>query len=74
MHWYASKVTGARRRVHVYTPPGYMQQTAKRYPVLYLLHGSGDNDSHWVVFGQANVIADNLIADRQAVPLLIVMP
>lgn len=74
VHWYTSKVTGARRRVHVYTPPGYMQQTSQRYPVLYLLHGSGDDDSHWVLLGQANVIADNLLAERQAVPMLIVMP
>jgi enterochelin esterase family protein len=74
MQWYTSKVTGARRRVHVYTPPGYVEQVSQRYPVLYLLHGSGDNDSHWVSYGRANVIADNLIADRRAVPLLIVMP
>jgi enterochelin esterase-like enzyme len=72
--WYTSKVTGARRRVHVYTPPGYAQATSVRYPVLYLLHGSGDNDSHWVALGQANVIADNLIADSRAVPMVIVMP
>jgi enterochelin esterase-like enzyme len=74
MQWYTSKVTGTRRRVHVYTPPDYAQQPAERYPALYLLHGSGDDDSHWVMLGQANVIADNLIADRKAVPMLIVMP
>ena len=74
VHWYISKVTGARRRVHVYTPPGYQQETSERYPVLYLLHGSGDNDSHWTVLGRANVIADNLLADGRAVPMLIVMP
>jgi enterochelin esterase family protein len=73
-HWYTSKATGARRRVHVYSPPGYSQETAKRYPVLYLLHGSGDNDSHWTLLGRANVIADNLLADGRAVPMLIVMP
>ena len=74
IHWYTSKATGARRRVHVYAPPGYAQETAKRYPVLYLLHGSGDNDSHWTQLGRANVIADNLLADGRAVPMLIVMP
>ena len=74
IHWYTSKVTDARRRVHVYAPPGYMQETSKRYPVLYLLHGSGDNDSHWTQLGRANVIADNLLADGRAVPMLIVMP
>jgi enterochelin esterase-like enzyme len=74
MQWYTSKVTGARRRVHIYTPPGYDESASVRYPVLYLLHGSGDNDSHWVLLGQANVIADNLIADGRAVPMVIVMP
>jgi len=73
-HWYDSKVTGSRRRVHVYTPPGYAESGTRRYPVLVLLHGSGDNDSHWVHIGRANVIADNLIADRQAEPMVIVMP
>ena len=74
IHWYVSKATGARRRVHVYAPAGYAQETSKRYPVLYLLHGSGDNDSHWTQLGRANVIADNLVADGRAVPMLIVMP
>jgi enterochelin esterase family protein len=74
IHWYTSKVTGARRRVHVYAPPGYAQETSKRYPVLYLMHGSGDNDSHWTLLGRANVIADNLLADGLVVPMLIVMP
>lgn len=73
-HWYDSKVTSARRRVHVYTPPGYAESGSRRYPVLLLLHGSGDNDSHWVQIGRANVIADNLIADRKAEPMVIVMP
>jgi enterochelin esterase-like enzyme len=74
IHWYTSKVTGDRRRVHVYAPPGYAQETSKRFPVLYLLHGSGDNDSHWTLLGRANVIADNLFADGRAVPMIIVMP
>jgi enterochelin esterase-like enzyme len=71
-HWY-----GDRRRVHVYTPPGYAKDKDKdkdkTYPVLYLLHGSGDNDSHWTLLGQAHVIADNLLADGKAVPMIIVM-
>jgi enterochelin esterase family protein len=58
----------------VYAPPGYQHDAAKRYPILYLLHGSGDNDSHWILLGRANVIADNLLADGHAVPMLIVMP
>jgi enterochelin esterase-like enzyme len=59
--------------VHVYTPPGYAKEPGRGYPVLYLLHGSGDDDSHWTRLGQANVIADNLIADRAVEPMLIVM-
>ena len=74
IHWYNSSVSGTRRRVHVYTPPGYAADPAKKFPVLYLLHGSGDNDTHWMHIGQANVIADNLFADKAAVPMLIVMP
>jgi enterochelin esterase-like enzyme len=74
IHWYDSKASGTRRRVHVYTPPGYGKDLEKKYPVLYLLHGSGDNDSHWMHIGRANVVADNLIADGKAVPLVIVMP
>ena len=74
-HWYKSApADGSLRRLHVYTPPGYFQDTTKKYPVLYLLHGSGDNDSHWSILGQANVIADNLFADGKAEPMLIVMP
>ena len=73
-HWYKSAANGTRRRIHVYTPPGYAKDSSKKYPVVYLLHGSGDNDSHWSLLGQANVIADNLIADEKAVPMIIVMP
>lgn len=72
--WYESATAGARRRMHVYTPPGYTQHPWRRYPVLYLLHGSGDNDSHWTLLGQANVILDNLIADGNAKPMVVVMP
>lgn len=71
-HWYDSKVTNSRRRVHVYTPPGY-GTSGKKYPVLYLLHGAGDNDAHWAQLGRANVIADNLLADAKALPMVIVM-
>ncbi len=75
MHWYESPVAdGALRRVHVYTPPGYYKDVTVSYPVLYLLHGSGDNDSHWMWIGRANTIADNLIAEHKALPMIIVMP
>jgi enterochelin esterase family protein len=70
-HWYASG--GARRRVHVYTPPGYAKEPERRYPTLFLLHGSGDDDSHWTTIGRANVIADNLVADGKAERMILVM-
>lgn len=74
VHWYPSPAAdGQRRRLHVYTPPGYTQNADTNYPVMHLLHGSGDNDSHWVLLGRANVIADNLIADGKAKPMIIVM-
>jgi enterochelin esterase-like enzyme len=72
MHWYDSKATGTRRRIHVYTPPGY-GASAKKFPVLYLLHGAGDNDAHWAQLGRANVIADNLLADGKLTPMVVVM-
>jgi len=71
--WYDSSVTGALRRMHVYTPPGYEAGNTK-YPVLYLLHGGGDSDDSWGTVGRAGAILDNLIAAHQAEPMLIVMP
>lgn len=73
-HWYKSKTTGTTRSVHVYTPPNYRLLPADSFPVLYLLHGSGDDDRHWSLLGQANVIADNLLAEGKCKPMLIVMP
>lgn len=72
--WYVSKATGKRRSVHIYTPPGYAKNFDAKYPVVYLLHGSGDDDRHWSALGQANVIADNLIAEKKCEPVIIVMP
>jgi enterochelin esterase-like enzyme len=69
---YPSPVFGPRR-MHVYTPPGYERGT-ESYPVLYLLHGGGDCDASWSTVGRAGFILDNLIATRQAVPMLVVMP
>jgi len=71
-HWYQSKSLGARRSLHVYTPPGY-DQSRKDLPVMYLLHGSGDNDATWSALGRANVILDNLIAGKKAKPMIVVM-
>ncbi len=71
--WYQSKTLGEQRRMHVYTPPGYESGT-DTYPVLYLLHGSGDEDSGWSTVGRAGFILDNLIAAKKARPMLVVMP
>src|SRR4051794_20333485 len=69
---YYSPVTGGERRMNVYFPPGYSK--ARWYPVLFLLHGGGDDETAWVEKGRANVILDNLIAAGKAVPMLVVMP
>lgn len=69
---YMSKVTEAKRRYSVYLPPGY--STDSRYPVLYLLHGSGDDETGWNVKGAAAAILDNLLADKKMVPMVVVMP
>ena len=71
--WYDSKALGAQRRMHVYTPPGY-DRANRRYPVLYLLHGNGEDDYSWAVGGRASVILDNLIASGKARPMIVVMP
>lgn len=69
---YDSKTVGTTRRMQVYTPPGYMAD--QRYPVLYLLHGIGGDETEWQRFAQPNVILDNLIAEGRAVPMIVVMP
>jgi enterochelin esterase-like enzyme len=71
--WYESKVTGSWRHAMVYLPPDYEAQTKKRYPVLYLQHGGGEDETGWIRQGRANVILDNLIAAREAKPMIIVM-
>jgi len=73
IHKYESKSLGITRGLYVYTPPGYESGNGK-YPVLYLLHGSGDNESAWVEVGRANIIVDNLLAGDKAKQMLIVMP
>ncbi|MFC1838026.1 alpha/beta hydrolase [Thermodesulfobacteriota bacterium] len=69
---YNSKSIGVDRKAVVYTPPNY--DPGKKYPVLYLMHGIGGNETHWTRPGAANWILDNLIADNKAVPMIIVMP
>lgn len=71
--WYSSKSLNRMRRMHVYTPPAYEKGTTK-YPVFYLLHGGGDDDSGWNSIGRAGFILDNLIAAGQAKPMIVVMP
>ena len=61
------------RRMHVYTPPGYEMKNDK-YPVFYLLHGAGDSDDAWSSVGRAGFILDNLLADKKAKPMIVVMP
>lgn len=72
--WHDSKVTGDTRNYYVYTPPGYDPTAATRYPVLYLIHGSNGTSADWSAVGRANFMADNLIADKRMVPMIIVMP
>jgi enterochelin esterase family protein len=74
VHWYHSTALNTERRVLVYTPPGYESGATKTYPVLYLLHGMGDDESFWTSVGRANFIMDNLLADGKTKPALIVMP
>ena len=70
---YYSKVNDAMRRCFIYTPPGYNKDTQKRYPVLYLQHGGGEDETGWASQGHANLIMDNLSAEGKAVPFIIVM-
>ena len=71
--WYLSKVTGAWRRAYVYTPADYDRNQKMRYPVLYLQHGAGENETGWTKQGRANLILDNLIAVGRAAPMIVVM-
>ncbi len=76
VHWhsYESQTTGGERGVYVYTPPGYDPRASQTYPVVFLLHGYGDDESAWTEVGRAHFMADNLIAAGRIQPLLIVMP
>ena len=71
--WQKSAVLNRTERIFLYLPPGY-GKSAARYPVLYLGHGSGDVPDSWTNAGNANLILDNLIADRKAKPMIVVMP
>ncbi len=69
---YQSKTVGTTRKMNVYTPPGYSSD--QKYPVLYLLHGIGGDETEWQRYATPDVLFDNLIADKKAVPMIVVMP
>jgi len=69
---YNSTTVGNKRKTLVYLPPGY--STRKKYPVLYLLHGIGGDEEEWHRNGHPEIILDNLIADKKAIPMIIVLP
>ena len=71
--WYNSKVTGSWRHALVYLPPNYDAQTKMRYPVLYLQHGGGEDETGWIRQAHANFIFDNLIAAKSCKPMIVVM-
>ena len=71
--WYFSASTGENRHAYIYTPPGYDKDIKKRYPVLYLQHGMGEDRRAWSNQGRANFILDNLISEGKAKPMIIVM-
>ena len=73
-HWYTSATTGGSRPVVVYTPPAYSPVAEPSYPVVFLLHGYGDDETAWTEVGRVNWIADNLIAQGKIQPVVIVMP
>jgi enterochelin esterase-like enzyme len=72
-HTYRSQALGRLRNLAVYTPPGYDQSPDASYPLLVLQHGSGDNQDTWVAHGKAHWILDNLIAEKRARPMVVVM-
>jgi enterochelin esterase-like enzyme len=69
---YDSKSVGTRRKMNVYTPPGY--NGTQRFPVLYLMHGIGGDENEWAHYAVPDIILDNLLADGKATPIILVMP
>lgn len=70
---YFSKTSNSWRHIFVYTPPEYDKDQSKRYPVLYLQHGGGEDERVWIEMGRTNVILDNLIAEGKCKPFIVVM-
>jgi len=73
MKRYYSAVTGTWREMYVYTPPGYDANASGNYPVLYILHGGGEDERGWATQGKTDLIMDNLIAENKAKPMIVVM-
>ena len=71
--WYQSSVTGTWRHALAYLPPNYEAQAKTRFPVLYLQHGGGEDETGWIRQGRANFILDNLIAAKSCKPMIVVM-
>jgi enterochelin esterase-like enzyme len=72
--YYKSNTLGVTRQLLVYTPPGFNPNGKIKFPVLYLIHGGSDTEETWTKVGRANLIADNLVAQGKAIPMIIVMP
>ena len=70
---YYSNVTNSWRDFYMYTPPDYDQNTTEKYPVLYILHGGGEDQRGWAIQGKTDLIIDNLISQKKAVPMIVVM-
>ncbi len=73
MEYFPSAVTGETECCYVYTPPKYRQNIDEDYPVLYLQHGGGENETCWVHLGKVNMILDNLLAEGKCKPFIVVM-
>jgi len=72
--YYFSKVTNGWRHLFVYTPPGYDVNTKEKYPVMYIQHGGGEDERGWAEQGKTDIILNNLIAEKKAKPMIIVIP
>jgi len=70
---YYSNITNSWRNFYMYTPPGYDQNNSEKYPVLYILHGGGEDQRGWAIQGKTDLIIDNLISQKKAVPMIVVM-
>jgi len=70
---YYSNITNSWRNFYMYTPPGYDQNSTEKYPVLYILHGGGEDQRGWATQGKTDLIIDNLISQKKAVPMIVIM-